>query len=49
MCLGLINPVTPHKDYPDQDFAELKYNVILTPKTKRGQSHLDSHTDLTSI
>ena len=37
--------MTPHKDYPDQDFAELKYNVALSLENKSSQSHLDSHTD----
>ena len=27
MCLNLINPVTPYKDYLGQDFTELKHNI----------------------
>ena len=48
MCLNLINPVTPHKNYLGQDFAELKYKVALTLDIRIGQSHLDSHTNFAS-
>ena len=48
MCLNLINPVTLHKNYLGQDFAELKYNVALTLEIRSGQSHLDSHIDFAS-
>ena len=40
--------MTPHKDYPDQDFAQLKHSDTLTFIIWRGQSHLNSHTDFTS-
>ena len=49
LCLNLINPMTPHKDYPDQDFTKLKYNVALSSESRSSQSHLDSHTNFTSI
>ena len=48
MCLNLINPMTPHKDYSDQDFVELKHNIALSLENKSGQSHLDSYTDFIS-
>ena len=38
-----------YKDYPDQDFIKLKYSDALTPIIRRGQSHLNSHTDFISI
>ena len=34
--------------YPDQDFTKLKYIDVLNPAIQKGQSHFDSHTDLTS-
>ena len=48
LCLNLINPMTPHKDYSDQDFTKLEYNVALSLEIRSDQSHLDSHTDFTS-
>ena len=30
LCLNLINPVTPHRDYPGQGFTKLKYIIALT-------------------
>ena len=44
-CLNLINPVTPHKDYPDQDFTKLKHSGALSRTTWSGQSHLDLQTN----
>ena len=40
--------MTIHKDYPDQDFTRLRYNDILSLIIRRGQSHLDPHTDFAS-
>ena len=31
MSQNFTNPVTPHEDYPDLDFAKLKYIDTLTP------------------
>ena len=42
------NSMTPHKDYPSQDFAQLKHSDALTPIIQRDQSRLDSHTDFIS-
>ena len=35
-------------DYPYQDFIKLKYNDTPTPIIRRGQYHLDPHTDFVS-
>ena len=35
-------------DYPDQSFTKLKYTNTSTSIIRRGQSHLDPHTDFTS-
>ena len=45
LYLNLIDPVTPHKDYPDQDFTKLKYIVASSSTTWSDQFYLDSHTD----
>ena len=37
-----------HMDYLDPDFAKLKYTYAYLLLIQRGQSHLDSHTDLIS-
>ena len=34
-------------DYPDQNFIKLKYSNTSTPIIRRGQFHLDPHTDFT--
>ena len=39
--------VTPHKDYPGQDFAKLKYDCTQLLNWS-GQSHLDTRTDKSS-
>ena len=44
MCFNLINPVTPHKDCPNQDLTKLKYKAF-SPILWSGQVHLDSRTD----
>ena len=46
LYVNLINLVTSHKDYPDQDFTKSKYIVALSSEIKSGQSHLDLHIDL---
>ena len=28
MCLNLINPMIPHKDYPGQDLTKLKHKAF---------------------
>ena len=33
LCLNLINPVTPYKDYPSQGFTSLKHSEALSPKS----------------
>ena len=35
-------------DYPDQDFAKLKYSDTSTPIIWNDQFHLDPHTDFIS-
>ena len=40
--------MTHDKDYPDQDFTELRYSDALTSIIQRGQSYLDSYIDFTS-
>ena len=37
-----------HIDYPDQNFTKLKYSDTSAPIIRRGQSHLNLHTDFTS-
>ena len=48
MYFNLINPVTDHKNYPDQDFTELKHSEVLSLKIWSDQFHFDSHIDFTS-
>ena len=45
--LNSNSPVTPHKDYPDQDFAKLKHDCTQLLNWS-GQSHLDTRTDKSS-
>ena len=45
--LNSNSPVTPHKDYPSQGFAKLKYDCTQLLNWS-GQSHLDTRTDKSS-
>ena len=45
-CISIIQIYL--MDYPDQNFAKLKYSDTSTPIIWRGQSHLDLRTDFAS-